>query len=80
MIYGFKNYCLFGFMGVGIIFGWVYFGKRMVGQYGVFQVIVCCLIVVWVDVEQNLLIIKGVLFGKFGILLNIIFVKIVGWG
>lgn len=78
MVYGFKNYCLLGFIGLGIILGCVYLGKKMVGYLGNVWVIIRKLKIVRIDVEWNLLLIKGSIFGKLGILISIVLVNIVG--
>lgn len=78
MIYGLKNYCEFGLIGVGMIFGWIYFGKWMVGCYGGKKIIICGLIIFKVDSEYNLFVVKGFVFGKFGVLFNICLVLCVG--
>jgi large subunit ribosomal protein L3 len=71
MTHGSKNHRLPGSTGAGTTPGRVYPGKRMAGQYGATQVTTRKLQVVRVDVERDLLIIKGSVPGKPGTLLNI---------
>ncbi|MGL5034910.1 MAG: 50S ribosomal protein L3 [Microcystaceae cyanobacterium] len=71
MTHGSKNHRLPGSTGAGTTPGRVYPGKRMAGQYGATQVKIRRLTVVKIDVERNLLLIKGALPGKPGTLLNI---------
>jgi len=78
MSHGSKNHRQPGSTGAGTTPGRVYPGKRMAGQYGASQVTVRKLQVVRVDVERNLLAIKGAVPGKAGNLLNITPAKRVG--
>jgi large subunit ribosomal protein L3 len=78
MTHGSKNHRLPGSTGAGTTPGRVYPGKRMAGQYGNTQVTIRRLTVVKVDVERNLLVIKGALPGKPGGLLSITPAKKVG--
>lgn len=71
MTHGSKNHRLPGSTGAGTTPGRVYPGKRMAGQYGATQVKIRRLTIVKIDVERNLLLIKGALPGKPGTLLNI---------
>lgn len=71
MIYGFKNYRLLGFIGVGSIFGCVYFGKKMVGQLGNKKIIIKNSEIFFVSLEENILVLKGLLFGKVKNILKI---------
>jgi large subunit ribosomal protein L3 len=73
-----KNHRLPGSTGAGTTPGRVYPGKRMAGRLGGKQVTIRKLEVVKVDVERNLLLIKGALPGKSGALLNIRPATIVG--
>lgn len=67
VIYGnFLFYCVLGFIGQNQILGKVFKGKKMVGQLGNECVIVQSLDVVCVDVECNLLLVKGVVLGVIG--------------
>ena len=78
MTHGSKNHRLPGSTGAGTTPGRVFPGKRMAGQYGASQVTIRRLTVVRVDVERNLLLIKGALPGKPGTLLSITPTKKVG--
>jgi large subunit ribosomal protein L3 len=78
MAHGSKNHRLPGSTGAGTTPGRVYPGKRMAGRLGGKQVTIRKLEVVKVDVERNLLLIKGALPGKSGALLNIRPATIVG--
>lgn len=78
MAHGSKNHRLPGSTGAGTTPGRVFPGKRMAGRLGGKQVTIRKLEVVKVDVERNLLLIKGALPGKSGALLNIRPATIVG--
>lgn len=78
MAHGSKNHRLPGSTGAGTTPGRVYPGKRMAGQLGASRVTIRKLTVVRVDVERNLLLIKGSVPGKPGTLLNIHPAKVVG--
>jgi large subunit ribosomal protein L3 len=78
MSHGSKNHREPGSTGAGTTPGRVYPGKRMAGQLGNVRVTVKKLTVVRVDVERNLILIKGAVPGKPGALLNIVPAKIVG--
>ena len=78
MSHGSKNHRAPGSTGAGTTPGRVYPGKRMAGRLGGGQVTIRKLTVVRVDVERNLLLIKGALPGKPGALLNIVPEKKVG--
>ena len=78
MSHGSKSHRIPGSTGAGTTPGRVYPGKRMAGQYGNTQVTIRRLTIVKVDVERNLLVIKGALPGKPGALLSITPAKKVG--
>lgn len=71
MAHGSKNHRLPGSTGPGTTPGRIFPGKKMAGQYGNTQVTIRKLQVVKVDVERNLLLIKGAVPGKTGNLLSI---------
>jgi len=71
MSHGSKNHRLPGSTGAGTTPGRVYPGKRMAGRYGASQVTTRKLQVVQVNVEQNLILIRGAVPGKPGSLVNI---------
>jgi large subunit ribosomal protein L3 len=71
MGHGSKNHRQPGSTGAGTTPGRVYPGKRMAGRLGGTQVTIRKLIVVKVDAEKNVLLIKGAVPGKPGALLNI---------
>lgn len=71
MAHGSKNHRLPGSTGAGTTPGRVYPGKRMAGQLGNSQVTIRKLMIVRVDAEQNLLLIKGAIPGKPGALVNV---------
>jgi large subunit ribosomal protein L3 len=72
MSHGSKNHRLPGSIGPGTTPGRVYPGKRMAGRLGGKRVTIRKLIVVRVDSERNLLLIKGAVPGKPGALLSIV--------
>jgi large subunit ribosomal protein L3 len=72
MSHGSKNHRLPGSIGPGTTPGRVYPGKRMAGRLGGKRVTIRKLIVVRVDLERNLLLIKGAVPGKPGALLSIV--------
>ena len=72
MAHGSKNHRLPGSTGAGTTPGRVYPGKRMAGQLGNSRVTVRKLVVVRVDGDRNLLLIKGAVPGKPGALLSIV--------
>jgi large subunit ribosomal protein L3 len=78
MSHGSKNHRLPGSTGAGTTPGRVYPGKRMAGQYGASQVTTRKLMVVSIDTERNLMLIKGAVPGKNGSLLSISPATIVG--
>lgn len=78
MAHGSKNHRLPGSTGAGTTPGRVFPGKRMAGHMGAEQVTVRKLMVVRVDVERNLVLIKGAIPGKPGGLVNIVPATIVG--
>ncbi len=78
MSHGSKNHRLPGSTGAGTTPGRIYPGKRMAGQMGNKQVTIRKSTIVKVDVERNLLLIKGAVPGKPGALLNIHPSKVVG--
>jgi len=78
MAHGSKNHRQPGSIGPGTTPGRVYPGKRMAGRLGNAQITVRKLIVVRVDLERNLLLIKGAVPGKAGALVNIVPEKKVG--
>lgn len=71
MSHGSKNHRLPGSTGAGTTPGRIYPGKRMAGRYGGKQTTTRGLTVLKVDVERNLLVVKGSVPGKPGTLLNI---------
>jgi large subunit ribosomal protein L3 len=71
MSHGSKNHRLPGSTGAGTTPGRIYPGKRMAGRYGGKQITTRGLTVLKVDVERNLLVVKGSVPGKPGTLLNI---------
>ncbi|MBW4579307.1 MAG: 50S ribosomal protein L3 [Tildeniella nuda ZEHNDER 1965/U140] len=78
MAHGSKNHRAPGSTGAGTTPGRVYPGKRMAGRLGGGRVTVRKLTVVRVDVDRNLLLIKGAVPGKPGALLNIVPATLVG--
>jgi len=78
MAHGSKNHRAPGSIGPGTTPGRVYPGRRMAGQLGASQVTVRKLTVFRVDVDRNLLLIKGSVPGKPGALLNVMPAKKVG--
>jgi large subunit ribosomal protein L3 len=78
MAHGSKNHRAPGSTGAGTTPGRVYPGKRMAGQMGNEQVTIRKLIVVRVDVDRNLILIKGAVPGKPGALVQIMPAKKVG--
>jgi large subunit ribosomal protein L3 len=78
MSHGSKSHRIPGSTGARTNPGRVYPVKRMAGQYGNTQVTIRRLTIVKVDVERNLLVIKGALPGKPGALLSITPAKKVG--
>lgn len=71
MSHGSKNHRLPGSTGAGTTPGRVYPGKRMAGRYGGKQITTRGLTILKVDLERNLLVVKGSVPGKPGALLNI---------
>ncbi len=71
MTHGSKNHREPGSIGAGTTPGRVYPGKRMAGRYGGKQITTRGLVILKVDVERNLLVVKGSVPGKPGTLLNI---------
>ena len=78
MSHGSKNHRAPGSTGAGTTPGRVYPGKRMAGRLGGTQVTIKKLTVVRVDVERNLILIKGAVPGKPGALVQIMPAKKVG--
>jgi large subunit ribosomal protein L3 len=78
MAHGSKNHRAPGSTGAGTTPGRVYPGKRMAGQMGNVRTTIKKLMVVRVDVDRNLLLIKGAIPGKPGALVNIMPEKKVG--
>ncbi|MGQ4645850.1 50S ribosomal protein L3 [Lyngbya aestuarii] len=78
MAHGSKNHRLPGSTGAGTTPGRTFPGKRMAGRYGGKRVTTRKLQVVRVDLERNLLLIKGALPGKPGTLLSIAPTKQIG--
>ena len=71
MSHGSKNHREPGSTGAGTTPGRIYPGKRMAGRYGGKKVTTKGLVIVKVDSDRNLLIVKGSVPGKSGSLLNI---------
>jgi len=71
MSHGSKNHRSPGSTGAGTTPGRIYPGKRMAGQSGNTQVTIRKLSIVEIDLERNLLLIKGAIPGKAGSFLNI---------
>lgn len=78
MAHGSKNHRLPGSIGAGTTPSRVYPGKRMAGRLGGEKVTTRKLAVVRVDVDRNLLVVKGTVPGKPGTLLSITPATIVG--
>ena len=78
MSHGSKNHREPGSTGAGTTPGRVYPGKRMAGRYGGKQTTTRGLVILKVDTERNLLVVKGSVPGKPGSLLNIRPAKRVG--
>lgn len=78
MAHGSKNHRAPGSTGAGTTPGRVYPGKRMAGRLGGSRVTIRKLTIVRVDVERNLLLIKGAIPGKPGALVNVVPAKKVG--
>jgi large subunit ribosomal protein L3 len=72
MSHGSKNHRLPGSTGPGTTPGRTFPGKRMAGRYGGTRVTIRKLQVVRVDLDRNLILIKGAVPGKPGTLLSII--------
>lgn len=78
MAHGSKNHRAPGSTGAGTTPGRVYPGKRMAGRLGGTQTTIRKLTVVRVDVDRNLILIKGAVPGKPGALVQIMPAKKVG--
>ena len=78
MAHGSKNHRLPGSTGAGTTPGRIYPGKRMAGRMGAEKVTIRKLTVVRVDLDRNLILIKGAVPGKPGALLSITPAKKVG--
>jgi len=78
MTHGSKNHREPGSTGAGTTPGRVYPGKRMDGRYGGKQTTTRGLVILKVDAERNLLVVKGSVPGKPGALLDIRPAKRVG--
>jgi large subunit ribosomal protein L3 len=70
MTHGSKNHRAPGSIGAGTTPGRVYPGKKMAGRYGGGQVTIKKLKVLLVDIENNLVIVKGAVPGKLGNLIS----------
>ncbi len=79
MSHGSKNHRLPGSTGAGTTPGRVYPGKRMAGRYGGKKVTTRSLEILKIDIDHNLLVVKGSVPGKPGSLLNIRPAKRVGF-
>lgn len=79
MSHGSKNHREPGSIGAGTTPGRVYPGKRMAGRYGGKQITTKGLVILKVDTERNLLVVKGSVPGKPGSLLNILPARRVGF-
>lgn len=71
MTHGSKNHREPGSIGMGTTPGRVYPGKRMAGRLGGRQTTIKNLQVILINVENNLLVVKGAIPGKLGNLLSI---------
>lgn len=78
MAHGSKNHRLPGSTGAGTTPGRTFPGKRMAGRLGGTRVTIRKLQVVRVDLERNLLLIKGAVPGKPGALLSVVPANTVG--
>jgi len=78
MTHGSKNHREPGSTGAGTTPGRVYPGKRMAGRYGGKQTTTRGLVILKIDAERNLLVVKGSVPGKPGALLDIRPAKRVG--
>lgn len=78
MSHGSKNHRAPGSIGAGTTPGRVYPGKRMAGRLGGKRITIRKLTVIRVDVERDLLLIKGAIPGKPGALVSIVPAKVVG--
>ncbi len=78
MSHGSKNHREPGSTGAGTTPGRIYPGKRMAGRYGGKQITTRGLMILQVDSDRNLLVVKGSVPGKPGSLLNIRPAKRVG--
>ncbi len=78
MSHGSKNHREPGSTGAGTTPGRIYPGKRMAGRYGGKKITTRGLVVLKVDSDRNLLVVKGSVPGKPGGLLNICPAKRVG--
>ena len=78
MSHGSKNHRLPGSTGAGTTPGRIYPGKRMAGRYGGKKVTTRSLEILKIDIDRNLLVVKGSVPGKPGSLLNIRPAKRVG--
>ena len=72
MTHGSKNHRAPGSIGPGTTPGRVFPGKKMPGQYGAKKITILKLKILGIDIEENLLVVKGSVPGKPGNLLNII--------
>ena len=79
MSHGSKNHRLPGSTGAGTTPGRVYPGKRMAGRFGGKKVTTRGLEILKIDIDHNLLVVKGSVPGKPGALLNIRPAKRVGF-
>jgi len=78
MSHGSKNHRQPGSTGAGTTPGRTYPGKRMAGRLGGTQTTIKKLIVIRVDSDRNLILVKGTVPGKPGALVNILPARLVG--
>merc|ERR1711991_673559 len=71
MSHGSKNHRAPGSTGAGTTPGRIYPGKRMAGRYGGKQITTKGLLVLKIDDQKNLLVVKGSVPGKPGSIVNI---------
>jgi large subunit ribosomal protein L3 len=71
MSHGSKNHRAPGSTGAGTTPGRIYPGKRMAGRYGGKQITTKGLLVLKIDDQKNLLVVKGSVPGKPGSIINI---------
>jgi large subunit ribosomal protein L3 len=78
MTHGSKNHREPGSIGAGTTPGRIYPGKKMAGHMGDINVTIKKLEVIRVDLERNLILVKGAVPGKPGALLRVMPEKKVG--